>query len=171
PEVPLLHALLVVTLVVLANKGLDILIARSHRAERAIDGVPEEVIRHGVLCREFLDGTSLSSSELFQQLREHGVEHLGQVDHAYVETDGVVTVFLSRHDRPGLGIVPPWEIEPPQEVDSSTIGTAKLPYACVRCGTLNADKGGALRNSSKCAHERWTRAATSGVKRPSRGRK
>ena len=62
PEVPLLHALLVVTLVVPANKGLDILIARCSRAERAIDGVPKEVIRHGVLGRDFLDGSSPSSN-------------------------------------------------------------------------------------------------------------
>lgn len=85
PEVPLLHALVVVTLVVLANKGLDVLMARSKKAERAIDGKPEEAIRDGVICGTFLSSTSLSTSELFQQLREKGVEHLGQVDHAYVE--------------------------------------------------------------------------------------
>ncbi len=47
PDVPLIHALLVVTIVVLANKGLDILIARSKTAEKMLDGVPEEVIVEG----------------------------------------------------------------------------------------------------------------------------
>src|SRR5690349_11505750 len=54
PDVPLLHALLVVTIVVLANKGLDMLIARFKTAERVIDGMPEEAIRDGVFRNDFL---------------------------------------------------------------------------------------------------------------------
>jgi uncharacterized membrane protein YcaP (DUF421 family) len=54
PDVPLLHALLVVTVVVVANKGLDVIIARSQQAERAIDGIPEEAVRNGVICIEFM---------------------------------------------------------------------------------------------------------------------
>ena len=53
PDVPLLHALLVITVVVVANKGLDTVIAKSSTAERAIDGIPEEAIRGGVMCRDF----------------------------------------------------------------------------------------------------------------------
>ena len=44
PDVPLVHALVVVTVVVLANRGLDILVARSKIAERVIDGEPQELI-------------------------------------------------------------------------------------------------------------------------------
>ena len=54
PDVPLLHALLVITVVVLANKGLDLIIANSPRAEQAIDGVPAEAIRHGVVNQKFM---------------------------------------------------------------------------------------------------------------------
>src|SRR5690606_37530997 len=115
PEVPLLHALLVITIVIVANKGLDTVIGRSKRAERIIDGIPQEAIRDGVLNRRFMKGDKLSRSELFQQLREQGVEHLGQVASAYLETDGGLTVFKAKDPRPGLPITPPWEIvEPPK---------------------------------------------------------
>ena len=157
PDVPLLHALLVITLVVVANKGLDILIAKSTVAEHAIDGKPEEAIRDGVISKAFLDGTSLSDSELFQQLREHGIRHLGQVAHAYIETDGVLTVFKADAERPGLPIVPPWEIEPPVEVDPSKDVSPGEPAACKRCGTIAA-AGQKLECCSYCNHNVWVRA-------------
>lgn len=148
PDVPLVHALLVVTVVVFANKGLDMLIARFKKAERAIDGTPEEVIRDGVLCKDFLTSTSLGISELFQQLREKGVEHLGQVAHAYIEADGRLSVFRNKvEDHPGLPIMPPWELEPPARATEGDL-------ACMKCGTL-ADHA---QTCPHCGENRWTRA-------------
>jgi uncharacterized membrane protein YcaP (DUF421 family) len=158
PDVPLLHALLVVTVVVFVNKGLDMLIARSPRAERIIDGVPEEVIRDGVICRSFLRSSTLGTSELFQELRERGVEQLGQVAHAFVEADGALTVFKRGGEPlPGLSIVPPWEIEKPSPASKGTL-------ACMRCGAVT-EQPGACR---QCGHSHFaaahhgTRFATNG---------
>src|SRR5690554_1949075 len=130
PDVPLVHALLVITIVILANKLLDVVIARIAVAERVIDGVPEEAVRDGVICRGFLKGNTLSDSELFQQLREQGVTQLGEVAHAYLETDGAITVFKAKDVRPGLPIMPPWEVEPPEEVDPAD---AVGQIACKTC--------------------------------------
>ena len=157
PDVPLLHALLVITLVVVANKGLDILVAKSSAAEQAIDGKPEEAIRDGVISKSFLEGNTLGENELFQQLRQHGICHLGQVAHAYVETDGVLTVFRADAEKPGLPIVPPWEIEPPVEVDPSKDVSPGQPAACKRCGTVAA-AGLKLECCSYCSHDVWVRA-------------
>lgn len=148
PDVPLVHALLVVTVVVFANKGLDMLIARSKHAERVLDGTPEEVIRDGVICKPFLTSTTMGTSELFQELRERGVEHLGQVARAYVEADGALTVFRRREDaRPGLPIVPPWDVEKPEEASGGVL-------ACLRCGTISEVAG----SCPHCGHTHWTPA-------------
>lgn len=147
PDVPLVHALLVVTVVVLANKGLDMLIARSKRAERVLDGAAEEVIRDGVICKPFLSSTAMGTSELFQELREHGIEHLGQVARAYVEADGALTVFRQRRDLPGLPIAPPWDIEEPVGADEGML-------ACLRCGTIVQQLG----PCPHCGHRHWTAA-------------
>lgn len=64
PDVPLAHALLVITIVILANKFLDVVITKVTIAERVIDGVPEEAIRDGAICRGFLRANTLSDSEL-----------------------------------------------------------------------------------------------------------
>src|SRR5690606_21935918 len=92
------------------------------------------------ICRAFVESTTLSENELFQQLREHGIEQLGEVAHAYVETDGVLTVFRSKKARPGLPIVPPWEIQPPIEVEPSESDDGGVPLACKQCGAV-ADTG------------------------------
>ena len=154
PDVPLLHALLVVTIVVLINKALDLLMARSKRAQRVIDGTPEEAIRRGVICSTFADSTALSTSELFQQLRQNGIEHLGQVEHAYVETDGTLTIFKSvAIDRQGLPIVPPWEIEHPVEIAPDVAPEEAL--VCMQCGTIQAQPVPVT--CPNCGHDRWTR--------------
>jgi uncharacterized membrane protein YcaP (DUF421 family) len=160
PDVPLLHALLVVTVVVLANKGLDILIVKSKRAERAIDGVPQEAVRDGKLCKGFLNSTSLGTSELFQQLRHNGVEQLGQVAHAYIESGGALTVFRANgQPRPGLPIVPPWEIEPPTELRATDLVDSDTHLACLRCGnTVKFASAAAPGLCPNCAHDLWTPA-------------
>jgi len=154
PDVPLLHALLVITVVVVANKGLDIFIARSVAAERAIDGVPEEAIRDGVVLRKFMEGNTLSESELFQQLREHGVTQLGEIAHAYLETNGVLTIFRAENSRPGLPIMPPWEIEPPAEI--TPVDAVDL-VACKKCGTTSEPGSAAC---PYCGHDVWVQART-----------
>ena len=161
PEVPLLHALLVVTIVVFANKGLDILISRSKRAERAIDGVPHEVVRNGVIDPSFLHNSSLGVSELFQQLRHRDIEHLGQVAEAYIEADGVLTVFRAREPCPGLPVAPPWEVEPPEELGPGAVPAegAAGPLACLRCGKLTPSTV-APAACDNCGHTSWTPART-----------
>ena len=161
PEVPLLHALLVVTLVVLVNKGLDILVARSKRAERVLDGTPKELIRDGVVGKAFLKSRTMGISELFQELREKGIEHLGQVGRAYVEPDGKLTVYRALEARPGLPIVPPFEVEPPPMISADAQPTAGGNLVCTRCGTLQQIAPGASPGPCPhCGNQNWTAPRT-----------
>ena len=161
PDVPLLHALAVVTVVVVANKLLDILIARSKRAERLLDGSPVQAIENGVIHKDFLYNTALGVSELSQQLRHKGVEHLGQVAQAFVEADGVLTVYRAREERPGLPIVPPWEIVAPAKVRADEAAASRATLSCHRCGTTrNVDVGGTPGKCDYCDNDVWTPART-----------
>lgn len=126
PDVPLLHCLLIVTAVVVANKLIDLGIARSKAVEHLIDGKPEQAVRDGVICSSFLKSSSLGTSKLFRKLREKGVRQLGEVEHAIVEADGVLTVFEAARARPGQPILPPWEIKRPEEVDRTDNATESV---------------------------------------------
>lgn len=157
PDVPLLHCLLVVTLVVGANKLIDLAIVRSKTIEHVIDGKPEQAIRDGVICGPLLNGSSLGTSELFQQLREKGIRQLGEVEHAIVETDGVLTVFEAERVRPGLPILPPWEIERPTPLHRET--TEGL-LSCMQCGHTSRHRS--VTKCPHCGHDKWTRAISRG---------
>jgi uncharacterized membrane protein YcaP (DUF421 family) len=159
PDVPLLHALVVVTIVVLANKGLDVLIARFKTAERMIDGVPEEIIRDGVFAKAFFKSTSMGPSEVFQELRERGVEHLGQVARSYVESDGGLAIYLAKTPAPGLPIVPPWELEKPERLAPGDKVARAVTLACMRCGTtVRVAPKSNVEACANCGHEHLTYA-------------
>lgn len=154
PDVPLVHSLLVVTVVVLANKLIDLGIARSKAVEHIIDGKPELAIRDGVICGPFLNSSTLGNSELFQKLREKGIRQLGEVDYAIVEADGLLTVFEKNgRKNPGLPILPPWEIERPPEISRES---SENVLSCMQCGFTSHDR--AAKACPHCGHERWTLA-------------
>ncbi len=156
PDVPLVHSLLVVTVVVVANKLIDIGIAQNKTIEHMVDGKPELAIRDGVVCGSFLGTSTLGNSELFQKLREKGIRQLGEVEYAIVEADGVLTVFEKSGQKiAGLPILPPWEIERPQEADRHATGDA---LSCMRCGFTSRDCR--MTTCAHCGHHQWVHAAT-----------
>ncbi|MCZ4345529.1 DUF421 domain-containing protein [Devosia neptuniae] len=159
PDVPLLHAMAVITIVVLANRGLDMLIARYKRVERLVDGEPRQIVDQGVLS-EVTGDAELGASEIFQKLRQAGVKQLGEVSSAFVEPNGAMSIF--RHDGTppwGLPIVPPWEIVAPQVIAADHLVDHQMHLSCCHCGTtiaVGAGQGpGACR---RCGHDRWTPA-------------
>jgi uncharacterized membrane protein YcaP (DUF421 family) len=72
PEVPLLHALLVITGVVLLDKGIDRLIYRFTVLKAVVDGEPVEVIRNGIVNLQNLAKRDIAVDELHQMLRLSG---------------------------------------------------------------------------------------------------
>jgi len=138
PDVPLLHAMVVITVVVLINKGLDFLILRSKRVQHGLDGVPKRLIGDGRMFMETLDRGGLQTVELFEQLRLAGISNLGEVAHAFVETNGRVSVFRRPSPQPGLPIVPPPEISPLETVEAPAGKARTAPLCCAHCGALAA---------------------------------
>jgi uncharacterized membrane protein YcaP (DUF421 family) len=128
PEVPLLHAMLAILLIVLLDKAVDLAIRRWQVAKRLIDGRPLEVIRDGRILCDGVTARALGVSELMEMLRLKGIENLGEVRAAYLEPSGELSLFRARPARPGLRISPPVELVDP---------VAPLPYdraCCCNCG-------------------------------------
>ncbi|GGO38190.1 DUF421 domain-containing protein [Deinococcus humi] len=158
PEVPLLHAMLALALVVGFQRVLAGLVVRSERVETFMEGQPVELVRDGVFSVAALEQANLSREDLFEKLRSEGVMQLGEVRRAYFEQDGDLSVF--RHDTdspPGLPVVPPWDLEPP------TVLNPDLPQqgfvACLNCGRVQQVSG--LLGGCTCGGlEGWTAATT-----------
>lgn len=159
PEVPLLHAMLVITVVVLINKGLDTLIYRFAAVERLLDGKTADVIRNGVIVISTLRRHKIGKSELFESLREQGFRTLGEVRHAYLETSGRISVFRATPAGPGLSIEPAWDVCPPKVHGPGTAISLGQAMACCGCGSV---VHGPDRTPTECPHcngHAWTDAA------------
>ena len=160
PDVPLVHCLLVITAVVLLNKGLDFLVFYNRRAERLIDGRPVEIMKDGRIHWQTLASRKLGHSELFQLLRVRGIVNLGEVEAAYLEASGKLSIFRRENPRAGLPIVPPWEIEPPGTIAAGDPVPDGLDLACSTCGeTVTKQVFLAEPACPRCGDEDWVLAA------------
>lgn len=151
PDVPLLHAMLVVLVVVGIDKGIDLLTRRFAVAQSVIDGHPIEVVRDGVILMAGLSVSRINTAELMELLRVRKVENLGTIRRAYLEPSGQLSVFAAEPPLPGLPIVPPVEYQ-----DPATGGHG--PVCCGNCG-LVARGDAVCRN---CGADRWRRAERAG---------
>ena len=80
------------TLVVLAY-GISILTFSSKRLERAIEGTPKILIRHGHRRAAELQRQRITKAELLEALRNHGCANITDVRVAILENDGTITVI------------------------------------------------------------------------------
>lgn len=159
PDVPLLHAMLVITVIVLINKGLDFLILRSDSAQTAIDGKPNWIVEDGRLNIEQSSDRGMGKSEVLALLRLEGVRNLGEVEHAFLEANGDLSVFRADPPRAGMPIVPPHEIRPLPQIDAHTSGVERIErHCCCECGTLRI---GDETECDHCGHDVWTTATLS----------
>lgn len=148
PEVPLLHAMLVILVVVIIDKLIDLAIRRIEGAKRIVDGQPVEVLRDGVLRAPITGTRPIGNLELMELLRLKGVQNLGSVGRAYIEPSGKISVFPMHPPRNGLPIVPPVE-------EFDFVDRPDPPRCCSNCGLLD-ETAEACPN---CGVTRWTTAA------------
>ena len=159
PEVPLLHAMLAITVVVLINKAIDVTIYRSDLMKSVIDGSAEEVVRGGRVSHQSLMGRNMAIRELHEMLRLKGVRNLGEVEFAYMEPGGKMSVFTKEQDYPGLPLVP---YLPSAGPEHSITAAQMLPdhhYACGHCGETGCPPPMTGEGDcANCGHGQWIRA-------------
>lgn len=137
-DVPLAHAMVVVTIIVTFQRALIRLTDRSEVVERFVESQPSLFVRDGVVQIGALRQEHFARNELFETLREEGVEQLGQVRRAYLEPSGRVSVWLYERDsiRTGLPLLPTGD---PDCVDPAAPGMVAAEtgdYACYACGEV-----------------------------------
>lgn len=102
PEVPLLHGVVVLTVVVALQKLITNVADRNEPFERFIESEPATLVMDGVIDEDVLLREGLARDELLMRLRQAGVRNVGQVQRAYLEPSGQVSVFkFDGVERPG----------------------------------------------------------------------
>lgn len=157
PEVPLLHALVVVSIIVLLQRALVRLTERNLKMEKVLEGQANCLIREGQIDLRRMHHEGLSHNELFEGLRAAGIAHLGQVRRAYIEPSGQISVlkFSPEQARPGLSVWPDLDL-PRLETGEAGEGGE---YACTRCGySQTIEARHAMPQCPRCQHPSWQEA-------------
>lgn len=159
--VPLIYGMVVITVVVVLERALAYGTMFNKPVEDFVEGKPILMVDQGRLDLEGMTYEKLSRDELFARLRLHGAQQLGEVKVAYLENTGEVSVFMfdPPKTRPGLPLVPPWEIvDFPAYSAQGAVPQAGY-YACCRCGhTIEYEEDVRFTLCPYCHNPDWTSA-------------
>lgn len=92
PKVPLLYACLVISVIVAANRLLQYLQLKSKKFNTFLDGKPVLLVENGKLEKGGLRKSRVREEELFGMLRENGITNLNEVNLAYFERSGAISI-------------------------------------------------------------------------------
>ena len=84
------------------NYLLKLLLYRSRKLDDAIQGKPVLLIYKGYVNEENLRKTRITFEELYEAIREHGVEEVKEVDLAMLERDGNISVLSDSFSKKTL---------------------------------------------------------------------
>ena len=131
-DTPLVYALVVFVVIISLYVAFNYLTDKYPHIERLLEGAPELIVVEGEIDFLAFGKAPLTEQELFGQLRQHQVEHLGQVCRLYIEATGEVSAFFfsTEKERPGLPIWPEVYNHPLHELPNAG------PYACRACATV-----------------------------------
>ena len=153
-DVGLLPALLVFGVVVLVYRAVTRWAATSTKVSDWVQGKTILLIEDGQFAIDEFKKEQLGQDEFFMELREGGIEHLGQVRRAYLESSGNVSLFFYEDDQVkfGLPILP--ELFSQKLVQITQEGL----YACSFCGQVESLAPQVSSLCPHCQHKEWVLA-------------
>ncbi|WP_337008237.1 YetF domain-containing protein [Pantoea sp. AS142] len=153
-DVPVLPVIMVFVVLLTLYRLTTWLTAHSPRFSRLIQGDVITLIKEGLYVLESLDRLNISEDEFYMELRQSGVEHLGQIRLALVEVDGQLSLYFYGDDemRAGLSILPPEHRQ-----DYSAVPVSAL-YACTHCGQTQRIEAEQQAVCPRCQRQRWSAA-------------
>ncbi|MBC7890181.1 MAG: DUF421 domain-containing protein [Ferruginibacter sp.] len=138
-DVGLLQGVVVFAVVISLSRFMTFLINRSEKIEKVLEGEPVYLAEEGKLNFVNLQKEPIAYEEFFALLRQHNVYHLGQVQIAIIETNGMISLyyFPDEEVRWGLPVLPHLYDKKLTQLTGGRV------YACTYCGQveeIKADK-------------------------------
>jgi len=129
-DVPLIHVMLVITIVISLHQLLTVITRKNELVEKFVEGETQLLVDRGSIDSQQLMRERLSREELFELLRTEGISHLGQVRQAFLEPTGKLSVIRWKPSRSGLSTLPG------ANRDNKFDQTKDSKRCCPECGTL-----------------------------------
>ena len=119
-----------------------------------LEGKPVLLVEDGRIDTENLASINLTLKELFGELRQQQVEHLGQVRRAYMEATGELSAYFFAPDEAAPGL-PIW---PERLAAAQRRVVAAGPHACGQCGHVQVLARGEAAACPRCQGPEWVPA-------------
>lgn len=129
-EVGLLQAAVVFLVVLLFYRLIIYFISRYDNIEFLFEGKPLLIILDGKFTEPSVNTKQLGSDELFSELRNMNIEHLGQLKRVLLETDGSLSILYFKEEE----VIPGLPIWPENYERKSNVITLPGLHSCSKCG-------------------------------------
>jgi uncharacterized membrane protein YcaP (DUF421 family) len=100
PSIPLLVSLLVITLVAIYQKIFVYISIKKESFRQTVNPRVVKFVEHGKLLEDNFTKDEIDKNEVLMLLRQSGIKYLSEVEHAYYEKSGELSVF--KYDNPKL---------------------------------------------------------------------
>ncbi len=151
-ELPLLQAFLVMATIIVLYRITTLLTMKYQPFEDLLEGKSLYIVEDGKMVLEHIKRGKMSHDEFFAEMRQQGVEHLGQVRVGLLESDGKFSILFYSPEQVGYGLpLYPKAQQPIQHIE------AHQHYACLHCGNVCLLTS-AQKDCPRCQHCRWTKA-------------
>ncbi|CRY56725.1 MULTISPECIES: DUF421 domain-containing protein [Yersinia] len=153
-DVPLLPVVMVFISIMLLYRLATYLMSRSEKIQQWMEGKPLIIVSDGVFVWKTMQQENITHDEFFMELRQQGVEHLGQVRLGILEVNGAISVFFFSDDqvKPGLPVLPKCCIRPFTTIEKSG------EYACSQCSLILSLARDTQATCQRCGHHHWVEA-------------
>lgn len=150
PDRGLLPALIITIIVVLSGRFISGMAFRSESFEKLSQDTLTVLIKDSVLQLDQMRKVKITRDRLFAFLRSNNVTHLGTVKRVYLEAGGFFTLVEDKSSRPGLIILPQWDVALITDLQRENV------FVCATCGCF---KSSDTRTCEFCNNSHWVLAA------------
>lgn len=150
-KVGLLPAILVFATVIIMYRLINFFVAKHKSFEHLVEGRHVRLVKDQRFVIKDLHPDELSKDEIFSDLRKEGVSHLGQVDAAYIEASGEMSVYFLPDEKVTYGLPIRPEL---YEAQKATISEKGI-YSCGYCGYTEEIKPTKKHTCVVCKNTKW----------------
>lgn len=154
-DTPLLYAAVVFIVVTALYLLFNRLTEKFPRFSDWLEGKPVLLIEDGQIQLRNFRSQNLTQKELFGELRQLQVEHLGQVRRAYIEATGNMSVYFFDDQEPVRPGLPIW---PERVAETRRRAEEAGRHACACCGQVQELPRGGTARCPVCQEEDWVPA-------------
>ncbi|WP_316809564.1 YetF domain-containing protein [Pedobacter agri] len=151
-ESAIIPSLLVFVVILITYRLITYLAAKNQRVENILEGVPMYIIEDGKFTLTEEGDGNFAKDEFFAEIRAQGIEHLGQVKAALLETNGQVSFLFRDDEEVGYGL----PVFPKAYSKKSKNISEPMVYACTHCG--HTTELSAPSSCERCGKDEWVAA-------------